>query len=127
MEQKHTELESRFHAINGELESTRKEASTATSEHESAKKQIEILTKEKGVAMRDNAASYQQSIQMETQVGMAQYSSVYSQYIIFTLNSSTIIGITLTLSSLLTFLPPSLPSLPSTFPPSLLPSLFPFS
>ena len=72
MEQKHSDLESRFRAINGELESSRKQTTTATSEHQSAKKQIEILTKEKGVAMRDNAASYQQSIQMETQVGLSK-------------------------------------------------------
>ena len=55
-------------SMTAELESVRKEAAAASSEQKSAQKQIEMLMKEKGVAMRDNAASYQQSIQMETQV-----------------------------------------------------------
>ena len=55
-------------SMTSELESVRKEAAAASSEQKAAQKRIEMLTKEKGVAMRDNAASYQQSIQMETQV-----------------------------------------------------------
>ena len=68
MERDHTDLESQIRSITAELESVRKEAAAASSEQKTAQKQIEMLTKEKGVAMRDNAASYQQSIQMETQV-----------------------------------------------------------
>ena len=58
-------------SMTAELESVRKEAAVASSEQKTAQKKIEMLMKEKGVAMRDNAASYQQSIQMETQVQCA--------------------------------------------------------
>ena len=71
MERDHTDLESQIRSMTAELESVRKEAAAASSEQKTAQKQIEMLTKEKGVAMRDNAASYQQSIQMETQVQYA--------------------------------------------------------
>ena len=40
----------------------------ANSQSKSAKTQLQMMTKEKGVAMRDNAASYQQSIQRESQL-----------------------------------------------------------
>ena len=71
MERDHADLESQIRSMTAELESVRKEAAAASSEQKTAQKQIEMLTKEKGVAMRDNAASYQQSIQMETQVQCA--------------------------------------------------------
>ena len=71
MERDHADLESQIRSMTAELESVRKEAAAASSEQKTAQKQIEMLTKEKGVAMRDNAASYQQSIQMETQVQYA--------------------------------------------------------
>ena len=73
MERDHTDLESQMRSMTAELESVRKEAAAASSEQKTAQKQIEMLTKEKGVAMRDNAASYQQSIQMETQVQCTVY------------------------------------------------------
>ena len=50
------------------LESTRADLVSASSQHKMAKAQIDMLNKEKGVALRDNAASYEQSIQLETQV-----------------------------------------------------------
>ena len=53
------------------LNSTRSELMNASGQFKIAKSQIDMLNKEKGVAMRDNAASYEQSIHLETQVNMS--------------------------------------------------------
>lgn len=53
------------------LESVRGELTKSSKLFKNSKNQIDMLNKEKGVAMRDNAASYEHSIQMETQVCQA--------------------------------------------------------
>ena len=53
---------------NSELQKEQNEKERKMMELKQANEQINLLTREKGVAMRDNAASYEQSIQKESQV-----------------------------------------------------------
>ena len=55
-------------ALKKSLDATRSDLISASGQFKIAKSQIDMLHKEKGVAMRDNAASYEQTIQLETQV-----------------------------------------------------------
>jgi predicted nucleic acid-binding Zn-ribbon protein len=71
-----SDLENEKRALSGQIEELQKSLSAVRSElmsssrlFQNSKAQINMLNKEKGVAMRDNAASYEHSIQMETQVG----------------------------------------------------------
>ena len=54
--------------MTSDLQKARKEAAKKETELKEALEQIGMITREKGVAMRDNAVSYEQSIQKETQV-----------------------------------------------------------
>ena len=71
-EQERMDLNSQIHSLGLELEKTRQELTKATSQFKTAQDQIESLMKEKGVAMRDNAASYQQTIQDQTRLSELQ-------------------------------------------------------
>ena len=62
--------------LNSDLQKTQVEAAKKEAELKSAREQIGLLTKEKGVAMRDNAASYEQSLQRETQVSVDHTHSI---------------------------------------------------
>ncbi len=68
VEQERMDLNSQLHAMERELEMSRQELAKTTSQSKAAQNQIESLVKAKGVAMKDNAVSYQQSIQQETRV-----------------------------------------------------------
>ncbi len=57
--------------MTSDLEKAREVATKKEKELKTSLEQINLLTREKGVAMRDNAASYEQSIQKETQVSVA--------------------------------------------------------
>ncbi len=57
-----------FDALKQNLDVTRTDLVSASGKFKIAKSQIDMLNKEKGVALRDNAASYEQTIQLETQV-----------------------------------------------------------
>lgn len=74
MEQEKGELTVQMEDLKKNLDSTRSDLVNASGKFKIAKSQIEMLNKEKGVAMRDNAASYEQSIQLETQVSMSTLS-----------------------------------------------------
>ena len=62
------EAEKKVNTLTTDLQQTQVEAAKKEAELKTAREQIRMLTKEKGVAMRDNAASYEQSLQRETQV-----------------------------------------------------------
>lgn len=64
------DAEIKVQAVNSNLQKVQEEAAKKAAELKLANEQINLLTREKGVAMRDNAASYEQSIQKETQVIM---------------------------------------------------------
>ncbi len=65
--------------MTSDLKKVREEAAKKEKELKTALEQINLLTKEKGVAMRDNATSYEQSIQKETQVSVASETSACGQ------------------------------------------------
>ena len=72
-----SELEAERGDLSSQLESTKKqcddihkELTSASSKFKEAQSQIDMLDKEKGVALRDNAASYEQFIQLQTQVSL---------------------------------------------------------
>ncbi len=52
------------------LEDARTELAKTSGHFKVAKSQIDMLHKEKGVALRDNAASFEQSVHLETQVSI---------------------------------------------------------
>ncbi len=54
--------------MTSDLQKAREEAAKKELELKNALEQIGMIAREKGVAMRDNAVSYEQSIQKETQV-----------------------------------------------------------
>ncbi|XP_064405216.1 disks large homolog 5-like isoform X2 [Halichondria panicea] len=62
------EAEFKVQSVTSDLKKVREEAAKKEKELKTALEQINLLTKEKGVAMRDNATSYEQSIQKETQM-----------------------------------------------------------
>ena len=62
------EAEKKVRMLTTDLQRTQVEAAKKEAELKAAQEQIRMLTKEKGMAMRDNAASYEQSIQRDTQV-----------------------------------------------------------
>ena len=68
LEQEKGELTMEIEALKKTLETTRSDLTSASGQFKIAKSQIDMLNKEKGVAMRDNAASYEQFIQLESQV-----------------------------------------------------------
>ena len=67
-EHEHKECESKLKSLENEMDAVHKEIASTNSQFREAKTKIEMLNKQKGVALRDNATSYQQSIQMESQV-----------------------------------------------------------
>ena len=69
METERFDLTSQLDYSKKHLEGARKELTSTSSKFKEARSQIDMLDKEKGVALRDNAASYEQFIQLETQVG----------------------------------------------------------
>ena len=68
LEHERNEISVQLEALKKNLEVSQKELANTSGQYKVAKSQIDMLNKEKGVAMRDNAASYEQSIQLETQV-----------------------------------------------------------
>ena len=67
LEHERSETAVQLEAVKKQMEESRGELATISGQYKVAKSQIDMLNKEKGVAMRDNAASYEQSIQLETQ------------------------------------------------------------
>jgi len=68
LETERGELSSQLETAKKELENSRKKLSSASFKFKEAQSQIDMLDKEKGVALRDNANSYEQFIQLQTQV-----------------------------------------------------------
>ena len=62
------ESESKVQSMTIDLKKAQDDLVKSLSNVKNGQEQINLLTREKGVAMRDNAASYEQSIQKETQV-----------------------------------------------------------
>ena len=70
MEQGHSDTDSQLQQVKAELKKLQGELNSSRTKYKQAQTQIDMLNREKGVAMRDNATSYQQSIQLESQVHM---------------------------------------------------------
>ncbi len=68
VEQERMDVSSQLHSVERELESTKQELAKSQVQLKGAQGQIEAVMKAKGVAMKDNAVSYQQSIQQETRL-----------------------------------------------------------
>ena len=68
MEQGHGDTEAQLQEAKSEAKKLRDELSSTSSRLKEAQTQIDQLHKVKGAAMRNNASSYQQSIQLESQV-----------------------------------------------------------
>ncbi len=64
------DLTSQLESVKKQFEMARQELTSTSSKFKEARSQIDMLDKEKGVALRDNAASYEQFIQLETQVSL---------------------------------------------------------
>ena len=77
MECSQTALEEQLQLAKSEVRKLQEELSLTGTKFKSAQTQIDQLNKEKGVAMRDNATSYQQSIQLESQVCIV-YTTVHN-------------------------------------------------
>lgn len=68
VEHERMDLSSQLHSVELELESSKQELTKSKTQIKEAQSQIEALMKAKGVAMKDNAESYQQAIQQETRL-----------------------------------------------------------
>lgn len=68
LERSKGELTAQLKELQKTLDTVRQDLKNSSLQCRNSKTQIDMLSKEKGVAMRDNASSYEHSIQMETQV-----------------------------------------------------------
>jgi chromosome segregation ATPase len=68
LDKERVEMEMQMKRLKRELQTAQLEMNKTASQYKEAQNQIEMLGKEKGVAMRDNAVSYQQSIQLESKL-----------------------------------------------------------
>ena len=68
MERSNSDKDVQLQLTKSEMKKLQDELKLTSTKFKHAQSQIDQLNKEKGVAMRDNATSYQQSIQLESQV-----------------------------------------------------------
>ncbi|CAI8046659.1 Disks large homolog 2 [Geodia barretti] len=68
LDKERVEMEMQMKRLKHELQTAQLEMNKTASQYKEAQNQIDMLGKEKGVAMRDNAVSYQQSIQLESKL-----------------------------------------------------------